>query len=113
MKVKKALKSHKCDYCQKTIQKGERYSFERVYHSEDGKLYTWDHRFCQKCTDNSAKRLYKSSAHILRANKRAENCPDADFKYVWQGGWDKTLGCADGGDVKLECHKCNLHCVKS
>lgn len=109
---RKAAKKHFCDTCHRPIKKGDFYISEKLYFPEDGKLYTWNFKTCLICEHGSAKKLYQAGRHIERAKKRANNCPDADFQYVWQGGWDSALGCADGGDVRLECHKCNLRCIK-
>lgn len=110
---RKAAKIHTCNVCSRKIQKGELYDCEKEYiKGTEGELFTYYFRECAKCLEETPKRVFKDAIHSIRAAQRKACCPDADFQYVWQGGWDTALGCADGGDVRLECNKCNLHCVK-
>jgi len=117
MKQRKANKNHKCSVCFVTIHGGEVYEHRKEYHRffDENKwkygLFTSEHKECPKCVINRAKYKYKLEQHNVRAEKRRANCPDKNFQYVWQGGWDTELGCADGGDQKLECHACNLYCT--
>lgn len=119
-----ARKIQHCDCCNGNIKKGQMYFYERQYiRFLDEKdindastwkmsLSTYDNKECQFCIDNRAKRKYKEAQHKIRAEKRKANCPDADFKYEWQGGWcGGSNPYPDGGDVQLECHACNLHCT--
>lgn len=108
---RKARKEHCCDLCNKKINKGDEYYIERIYpsHTVEG-FYSYDFRECAKCVDERPKRQWKIQQHKERVKKRAANCPDANFKYIWQGGWDD--GIPDGGDVRLECSGCNIGCVK-
>ena len=117
MKSRKARKNHKCSICNKTINKGEIYEFTRDYLSgtDDYTFERWifvnEIKECESCISKRPKLKYKKEQHDIRAEKRRKNCPDEDFKPEWQGGWDSSLGCADGGDVEWECHACNLHCT--
>ena len=119
-----ARKKHRCDECGGSIKKKERYFFKRQYTSFlnekdpndastwDMTLFTYDHKECAKCICERPKREYKYKQRKLRAEKRKANCPDANFKYVWSGGWcGGSNPYPDGGDVSLECHECNLHCT--
>lgn len=109
-KIRKARKKHSCNKCHKSIRIGEYYSYIRkVVECDDG-IFSYELKTCEKC--DSPRGLYKQKKHEERAIKRMQNCPDSNFEYVWQGGWDIQLGCPDGGDVQLECHNCNLHCKK-
>lgn len=108
---RKANKEHVCDLCCKKIRKGEKYCIERIYPAYRGEgFYTYDYRECANCVAQRPKRNWKIKQHKDRVAKRAANCPDANFEYVWQGGWDGEI--PDGGDVMLECSGCNIGCVK-
>ena len=105
-------KQHRCDVCNGLIQKGESYLMVRRYNNHEGVFFTYDIKECSRCIINKPKRNYKLLQHMIRSEKRKANCPDADFKYVYQGGWDSALGCPDGGDVRSECSGCNLYCCR-
>ncbi len=113
MKKTKARKAHYCDECnKKVIKKGDYYMAKKHYHVDnedyEPRLYTWTERTCINCYSSWPKIYYKLEQSRIRGEKRKQNCPDADFYPVWQGGWSD--GAPDGGDVRAECHKCNLHC---
>lgn len=111
-----ASKHHTCAVCMGKIKIGESYFSQKMYHpyfnesTSKNSIYTNYYRECNNCVDDRAKRDYKRIQHERRAVERTKNCPDSEFKYVWQGGWDGEV--ADGGDVRLECHRCNLHCCR-
>jgi len=113
MKKSKANKEHYCDECnRKAIKKGDYYMSKKHYtvcHEDyEAQLFTFIERRCMRCFSNWPKINYKLEQSRLRAERRKLNCPDADFQPVWQGGWDR--GVPDGGDMRMECYKCNLHC---
>ncbi len=110
--TRKARKKHFCSSCFGSIKKGEMYKFRRcVFVDDDNTVFSYEQKECQSCYDPTPKQKYKKQQHDIRAAKRKENCPDKDFRPVWQGGWDTALGCADGGDCIDECHHaCNLNC---
>ena len=115
MKKVKARKQHYCTSlgCNRKIEKGETYEqkieFSTIYEPE--KVYCkYVERVCSKCVRDRAKNEYKKRQSILRGQRRAENCPDANFEYVWNGGWSD--GVPDGGDVTKMCLGCNVRCQK-
>ena len=109
MKKRKANKQHDCDSCNLKINKGEIYEYEKLYNSYGEKFSTHTIRECKKCILDRPKIKYKSECSRKRGKLRAKDCPDANFVPVWQGGWDN--GTPDGGDIRYECHNCNLNCI--
>lgn len=117
-KLIKARKEHQCCSCGNTIDKGRLYwnasTAQYIPYYDDDNDYTGErkcerhyeqYKFCFKCN-------VKKMMSWYRADRRKENCPDERFEYVWQGGWcGGEHACPDGGDVELECHACNLHCL--
>ena len=110
--MRTARKIHRCDTCNRKINAGQEYESSRIINKYDGEVYFYTKKECQNCIADRPKRLFKEANRQLRTAKRISNCPDAKFKYVWQGGWDADGGCPDGGDVRLECSECNLFCVR-
>ena len=109
-----ARKMHYCHKCNRPIHKDDKY-----YFYSSAKYIPWyDLDEIRKCDRAYTIERYhikcntKQHYHIERANNRKGNCPDENFEYVWQGGWcGGSHPCPDGGDVQLECHNCNLHCI--
>ena len=106
--INKANKDHHCDTCKRGVRKGERYTYKKHYLSDEDEFFTIREIMCVKCIEGLPQFEYRVKSRAIRVAKRVANCPDADFKTVWNGGWSD--GCVDGGDVEWECHACNIIC---
>lgn len=54
------------------------------------------------------KRMYKINKKLRAA--LINNCCKSKFLPYWQGGYCGEI--PDGGDVRYECHECDIMCIK-
>ena len=76
--IAKRKHSNDCIYCNRAIEKGNVYYFERKVVAEDGKVYSYQYKTCAKCK-------YKQDQHNKRYERYTETCnhPRKFIETVW------------------------------
>lgn len=77
--TRKARKAHKCDWCGKTIQKGERYKYQTYLW--DGDFYDWkSHEACSRVV--SAIWEYCEPDEGMGESQFAESCQEVCQRFI-------------------------------